>query len=155
TGQREQDGEFLVNAQGEDVVAGIRTPQPLAELEAAMPDAFAGLTAQMQRLEHHYREMQDIEFTIERGELYILQTRAGKRTAAAAVRIAHELVEEDVLTREEALLRVDPGQLDQLLHPAIDPAAERDVIARGLNASPGAAVGAVVFDANTAEQRGR
>ncbi len=155
TGARELYGEFLVNAQGEDVVAGIRTPQPLAELEAVMPDAFTALTSQMERLEHHYREMQDIEFTIERGTLYILQTRTGKRTAAAAVRIAHELVEEGVLTREEALLRVDPGQLDQLLHPAIDPAASREVIARGLNASPGAAVGAVVFDAATAEQRGR
>jgi pyruvate,orthophosphate dikinase len=155
TGERELYGEFLVNAQGEDVVAGIRTPQPLAELEAVMPDAFAALTSQMERLEHHYREMQDIEFTIERGALYILQTRTGKRTAAAAVRIAHQLVEEGVLTREEALLRVDPGQLDQLLHPAIDPEADREVIARGLNASPGAAVGAVVFDAATAEQRGR
>jgi pyruvate, orthophosphate dikinase len=155
TGARELYGEFLVNAQGEDVVAGIRTPQPLAELESLMPRAFAGLTAQMERLEHHYRAMQDIEFTIERGELYILQTRSGKTTAAAAVRIAHELVEEDVLTREEALLRVDPGQLDQLLHPAIDPKAQREVIARGLNASPGAAVGAVVFDADTAERRGR
>ncbi len=155
TGARELYGEFLVNAQGEDVVAGIRTPQPLRELEARMPDAFAALTAQMERLEHHYREMQDIEFTIERGALYILQTRSGKRAAAAAVRIAHELVEEGVLTRDEALLGVDPAQLDQLLHPAIDPAAERDVIAHGLNASPGAAVGAVVFDAATAEQRGR
>src|SRR5438477_11904221 len=155
TGARELYGEFLVNAQGEDVVAGIRTPQPLAELESLMPEAFARLTGQMERLEHHYRAMQDIEFTIERGELYILQTRSGKTIAAAAVRIAHELVEEDVLTREEALLRVDPGQLDQLLHPAIDPEADREVIARGLNASPGAAVGAVVFDADTAERRGR
>src|SRR5437764_8811232 len=155
TGARELYGEFLVNAQGEDVVAGIRTPQPLAELESLMPEAFARLTGQMERLEHHYRAMQDIEFTIERGELYILQTRSGKTTAAAAVRIAHELVEDDVLTREEALLRVDPGQLDQLLHPAIDPEADREVIARGLNASPGAAVGAVVFDADSAERRGR
>jgi pyruvate, orthophosphate dikinase len=155
TGARELYGEFLINAQGEDVVAGIRTPQPLSELEAVMPEAFAKLTDQMQRLEHHYREMQDIEFTIERGVLYILQTRTGKRTAAAAVRIARELESEGVLTRDEALLRVDPGQLDQLLHPAIDPAAQREVIARGLNASPGAAVGAAVFDADTAEQRGR
>src|SRR5438477_4028811 len=155
TGARELYGEFLVNAQGEDVVAGIRTPQPLAELESLMPEAFARLAGQMGRLEHRYRAMQDIEFTIERGELYILQTRSGKTTAAAAVRIAHEWVEEDVLTREGALLRVDPGQLDQLLHPAIDPEADREVIARGLNASPGAAVGAVVFDADTAERRGR
>jgi len=155
TGARELYGEFLVNAQGEDVVAGIRTPQPLAELGDLMPEAFAGLTGQMERLEHHFREMQDIEFTIERGALYILQTRSGKRTAAAAVRIAHELVEEEVLTRDEALLRIDPRQLDQLLHPAIDPNVHREVIARGLNASPGAAVGAVVFDADRAEQRGR
>jgi pyruvate, orthophosphate dikinase len=155
TGEREVYGEFLVNAQGEDVVAGIRTPQPLPDLEAVMPEAYAALTAQMARLEEHYREMQDIEFTIERGELYILQTRTGKRTAAAAVKIARDLAEEGLISREEALLRVDPGQLDQLLHPAIDPGAKREVIAKGLNASPGAAVGAAVFDADTAEQRGR
>jgi pyruvate,orthophosphate dikinase len=155
TGARELYGEFLVNAQGEDVVAGIRTPQPLAELEAVMPDAFAGLIEQMGGLERHYREMQDIEFTIERGTLYILQTRTGKRTAAAAVRIAREMTEEGVLSRTEALTRVDPGQLDQLLHPGLDPAASTTVIARGLNASPGAAVGAAVFDAETAEERGR
>jgi pyruvate,orthophosphate dikinase len=155
TGERELYGEFLVNAQGEDVVAGIRTPQPLSELEAVMPEAFAALTGQMSRLEQHYREMQDIEFTIEGGELYILQTRSGKRTAAAAVKVARDLVEEGLISRTEALMRVDPIQLDQLLHPAIDPSAEREVIARGLNASPGAAVGAAVFDADTAEQRGR
>jgi pyruvate,orthophosphate dikinase len=155
TGERELYGEFLINAQGEDVVAGIRTPQPLSELEAVMPEAFAALTGQMTRLEQHYREMQDIEFTVERGELYILQTRSGKRTAAAAVKVARDLVDEGLISRDEALMRVDPIQLDQLLHPAIDPGAEREVIARGLNASPGAAVGAAVFDADTAEQRGR
>jgi pyruvate,orthophosphate dikinase len=155
TGARELYGEFLRNAQGEDVVAGIRTPQPIAELDASMPEAFAQLRDTMQLLERHYRDMQDIEFTIERGTLYLLQTRTGKRTAAAAVRIARELVGEEVLTREEALGRVDAGQLDQLLHPTLDPEAETTVIAEGLNASPGAAVGAAVFDADTAEARGR
>jgi pyruvate, orthophosphate dikinase len=155
TGARERYGEFLVNAQGEDVVAGIRTPQPLAEMEAVMPDAYAALGDQMERLEQHYADMQDIEFTVERGSLYILQTRNGKRTAAAAVKIARDMVEEGVIDRTTALMRVDPASLDQLLHPAIDPAAERRVLTRGLNASPGAAVGAVVFDADTAEQRGR
>ena len=155
TGERERYGEFLVNAQGEDVVAGIRTPQPLAEMDAVMPDAYRQLGEQMDRLEQHYGDMQDIEFTVERGTLYILQTRAGKRTAAAAVRVARDMVDEGVIDRPTALLRVDPGQLDQLLHPAIDPSAPREVLTRGLNASPGAAVGAVVFDADTAEQRGR
>jgi pyruvate,orthophosphate dikinase len=155
TGARERYGEFLVNAQGEDVVAGIRTPQPLAEMERLMPEAYAALGEQMERLEQHYADMQDIEFTIERGALYILQTRSGKRTAAAAVRIAREMVGEGAIDRETALRRVDPASLDQLLHPAIDPDAERSVLTRGLNASPGAAVGAVVFDADTAEQRGR
>ena len=155
TGERERYGEFLVNAQGEDVVAGIRTPQPLAEMDAVMPDAYRQLGEQMDRLEQHYGDMQDIEFTVERGTLYILQTRAGKRTAAAAVRVARDMVDEGVIDRPTALLRVDPGQLDQLLHPAIDPSAPRQVLTRGLNASPGAAVGAVVFDADTAEQRGR
>ncbi len=155
TGARERYGEFLVNAQGEDVVAGIRTPQPLSEMDDVMPDAYAALGEQMDRLEQHYADMQDIEFTVERGSLYILQTRSGKRTAAAAVKIARDMVEEGVIDRATALRRVDPASLDQLLHPAIDPAAERRVVTRGLNASPGAAVGAVVFDADTAEQRGR
>jgi pyruvate,orthophosphate dikinase len=155
TGERERYGEFLVNAQGEDVVAGIRTPQPLAEMESIMPEAYAQLGDQMQRLEQHYADMQDIEFTIERGTLYILQTRSGKRTAAASVRIARDMVSEGVIDRPTALGRVDPAQLDQLLHPAIDPSAQRHVLTRGLNASPGAAVGAVVFDADTAEQRGK
>jgi pyruvate, orthophosphate dikinase len=155
TGERELYGEFLVNAQGEDVVAGIRTPRPLGELEEVVPEAFAGLTESMGRLESHYREMQDLEFTIEQGKLYILQTRTGKRTAQAAVRVARDLVSEGVVDQRTAIARIDPGQLDQLLHPGIDPAAQYEVLATGLNASPGAAVGKVVFDADTAESRGR
>ncbi|HEX5250076.1 MAG TPA: pyruvate, phosphate dikinase [Gaiellales bacterium] len=155
TGERELYGEFLVNAQGEDVVAGIRTPRPLAELQEVIPDAFAGLRDTMQLLEGHYKEMQDVEFTIEQGTLYVLQTRSGKRTAQAAVRIARDLVSEGVVDRPTAIGRIDPAQLDQLLHPGIDPNADLDVLATGLNASPGAAVGKAVFDADTAESRGR
>jgi pyruvate, orthophosphate dikinase len=155
TGARELYGEFLVNAQGEDVVAGIRTPRPLRELEEVTPPAFAALRDAMQRLESHYRDMQDVEFTIEQGALFILQTRSGKRTAQAAVRVARELVTEGVLDQRAAIGRIDPDQLDQLLHPAIDPSAEYEVLATGLNASPGAAVGKAVFDADTAEARGR
>jgi pyruvate, orthophosphate dikinase len=155
TGARELYGEFLVNAQGEDVVAGIRTPLPLRELEEVTPPAFAALRDAMQRLESHYRDMQDVEFTIEQGTLFILQTRSGKRTAQAAVRVARELVAEGVLDRRTAIGRIDPDQLDQLLHPAIDPSADYEVLATGLNASPGAAVGKAVFDADTAEARGR
>ncbi|HEY8859351.1 MAG TPA: pyruvate, phosphate dikinase [Gaiellales bacterium] len=155
TGARELYGEFLVDAQGEDVVAGIRTPRPLSELEEVSPQAFAGLVDAMQRLESHYRDMQDVEFTIEQGTLFILQTRAGKRTAQAAVRVARELVAEGVLDRRDAIGRIDPDQLDQLLHPGIDPSADYEVLATGLNASPGAAVGKAVFDADTAEARGR
>ncbi len=155
SGARELYGEFLVDAQGEDVVAGIRTPRPLAELEQVLPEAFAELVATMARLEAHYGDMQDIEFTIEQGRLYLLQTRTGKRTAQAAVRIAHDMADEGVITREQAVQRIDPRQLDQLLHPTIDPAAERDLLARGLNASPGAGVGAIVLDADEAERRGR
>ncbi len=155
TGVKELYGEFLLNAQGEDVVAGIRTPRPLAELEALIPTAYAELLATMDRLEAHYRDLQDIEFTIERGTLYLLQTRDGKRTAQAALRVARDLVAEGVLTEREAVARIDPAQLDQLMHPAIDPDAPRELLARGLNASPGAAVGAIVLDADTAERRGR
>jgi pyruvate,orthophosphate dikinase len=155
TGERELYGEFLVNAQGEDVVAGIRTPHPLAEMEDVIPEAFTGLRSAMDRLEGHYKEMQDVEFTIEQGSLYILQTRSGKRTAQAAVRVARDLVTEGVVDRDTAITRIDPGQLDQLLHPGIDPNADYDVLATGLNASPGAAVGKAVFDADTAESRGR
>jgi pyruvate, orthophosphate dikinase len=155
TGERELYGEFLVNAQGEDVVAGIRTPRPLAEMEEVIPEAFTGLRDAMDRLEGHYKEMQDVEFTIEQGSLYVLQTRSGKRTAQAAVRVARDLVTEGVVDRDTAITRIDPGQLDQLLHPGIDPDADYDVLATGLNASPGAAVGKAVFDADTAESRGR
>ncbi len=155
TGEKELYGEFLVNAQGEDVVAGIRTPRPLAEMEQVLPDAFRELVDTMRRLEGHYRDMQDIEFTVEEGKLYLLQTRTGKRTAPAAFKIARDMVEEGVLTREEALRRIEPAQLDQLLHPAISPDHGEKPVTKGLNASPGAAVGEVVFDADTAEQRGK
>ncbi|HEV8463122.1 MAG TPA: pyruvate, phosphate dikinase [Gaiellaceae bacterium] len=143
-------GEFLVNAQGEDVVAGIRRPADLAELRSAFPDAYAKLERTVLILERHYRDMQDIEFTIESGRLYILQTRSAKRTATAAVRVALSMVHARLITREEALLRVDPGQLEQLLHPTLDPNATYDVLSTGLAASPGAASGKVVFDPDTA-----
>jgi pyruvate,orthophosphate dikinase len=154
TGDQGIWGEFLTNAQGEDVVAGIRTPQPIDEMKAALPEAYDQLVETMQRLEEHYREMQDIEFTVEEGRLYLLQTRSGKRTAQAALRIAVEMVEEGLITKEEAVARIDPGQLDQLLHPMIDPQADYEAAAKGLNASPGAATGKIVLDADTAEERG-
>ncbi|HEX2112120.1 MAG TPA: pyruvate, phosphate dikinase [Gaiellaceae bacterium] len=147
-------GEFLANAQGEDVVAGIRTPEPLARMETRLPGAYAELEETIRRLEEHYREMQDIEFTVEEGKLYILQTRSGKRTAAAALRIAVDMVDEGLISREEAIARIEASQLDQLLHPMIDPRAEYEVAAKGLNASPGAAKGAIALDADTAERRG-
>ncbi|SOC52447.1 pyruvate, phosphate dikinase [Ornithinimicrobium cerasi] len=155
TGGKELYGEFLVNAQGEDVVAGIRTPRELSEMEEVLPQAYGELIRTMHELEAHYKDMQDIEFTVEEGTLYLLQTRSGKRTAAAALKVARDMVEEGVLTREEALRRVEPAQLDQLLHPAIDPDHDRTPLTRGLPASPGAAVGAVVFDADTAAERGQ
>ena len=155
TGERVLFGEFLLNAQGEDVVAGIRTPRPIGEMQGEMGEAFSELAGAMATLESHYRDLQDVEFTVERGKLYILQTRAGKRTAQAAVRVARELVAEGVIERDEAVQRINAGQLDQLMHPAIDPGADYEVLARGLNASPGAAVGRAVFDADTAEARGR
>jgi len=155
TGEDRLFGEFLLNAQGEDVVAGIRTPEPIDRMRELMPDAFAELSETLDRLEAHYRDMQDIEFTVEEGKLYLLQTRTGKRTAAAALRIAVEMVDEDLISREEAVARIDPDQLDQLLHPMIDPKAKVEIAARGLNASPGAASGAIVLDADTAEERGR
>src|SRR5437868_13546448 len=154
TGESGLYGEFLADAQGEDVVAGIRTPQPLEEMRRQLPQAFEQLLETMRRREEHYRDMQDIEFTVEDGRLYLLQTRSAKRTAAAALKAAVEMVDEGLISREEAVARIDPGQLDQLLHPMIDPKAERDVAARGLNASPGAASGAVVLDADSAEERG-
>ncbi len=164
-GDRAYYGEFLINAQGEDVVAGIRTPQYLtkiareeagakpASMEEAMPEVYAELAAVFDRLETHYRDMQDIEFTVEQTKLWMLQTRSGKRTAKAALKIAVDMASEGLITREEAILRVDPMALDQLLHPTLDPNAPRDVIAKGLPASPGAASGTVVFDADTAEKR--
>jgi pyruvate,orthophosphate dikinase len=155
TGENVLYGEFLQNAQGEDVVAGIRTPEPIARMRDEMPHAYDELIETLDRLEAHYRDMQDIEFTVEEGKLYLLQTRTGKRTAKAALRIASEMVEESLISREEAVARIDPGQLDQLLHPRLDPDATFDVAARGLNASPGAAVGAIVLDADTADLRAR
>jgi len=155
TGEAGVYGEYLVNAQGEDVVAGIRTPQPVEEMRARLPEAYEQLLDTMTRLEQHYRDVQDIEFTIEEGRLYLLQTRAAKRTAAAALKAAVDMTAEGLIGREDAIARIDPGQLDQLLHPMLDPAAEFEVAARGLNASPGAACGAIVLDADTAEERGR
>ena len=165
TGTRAHYGEFLVNAQGEDVVAGIRTPQYLtraaretagakaASMEEAMPVVFAELAGVFDLLERHYRDMQDIEFTVQQGKLWMLQTRSGKRTAKAALKIAVDMADEGLITSREAVLRVDPGALDQLLHPTLDPAAPRDVLTKGLPASPGAASGAAVFDSDTAERR--
>ena len=164
TGERKLYGEFLVNAQGEDVVAGIRTPQNITEiarieagsdkpsLQKLMPEAFASFVAISERLEKHYRDMQDLEFTIERGKLWMLQTRSGKRTAKAALRIAVDMAGEGLITSNEAVARIDPASLDQLLHPTIDPKAERDVIAVGLPASPGAATGEIVFSSHDAEE---
>jgi pyruvate,orthophosphate dikinase len=155
TGEQGLYGEFLVNAQGEDVVAGIRTPEPLERMEAILPDAYAQLVDTMSRLERHYRDMQDIEFTVEDGALYLLQTRSAKRTAAAALKAAVTMSEEGLITQEEAVARIDPGQLDQLLHPRLDPTASYDVVTKGLNASPGAASGKVVLDADSAAEQGQ
>lgn len=150
TGERVFYGEYLTNAQGEDVVAGIRTPRPIMYLNDEMPEAYAQLTDIYNTLENHYKDMQDIEFTIENKRLFMLQTRTGKRTAAAAIKVAVDMVEEGLITKEQALLRVDPAQLDQLLHPHIDPRAKIEVMAAGLNASPGAVSGSVVFSADDA-----
>ncbi len=164
TGDNHFYGEFLINAQGEDVVAGIRTPQPLTaaerqathsnlkSMEEAMPGIFADLSRVRTRLEKHYKDMQDLEFTVERGKLWMLQTRTGKRTAAAALKIAVDMVAEGLVSKADAIRRVDPAQLDQLLHPTLDPKAEREVLARGLPASPGAASGRIVFSAEDAEK---
>ncbi|WP_374764327.1 pyruvate, phosphate dikinase [Yunchengibacter salinarum] len=163
TGEKATYGEYLINAQGEDVVAGIRTPQHLTRaareaagtdkpaMEESMPAVFAQLQDVFHKLETHYRDMQDIEFTVQKGKLWMLQTRAGKRTAAAALKIAVEMAAEGLITEEEAVMRVDPAALDQLLHPTLDPAAPRDILTRGLPASPGAAAGEVVFDADEAD----
>lgn len=152
TGENVFFGEYLMNAQGEDVVAGIRTPQPIKQLEEAMPEVYKQLVEIYKKLEQHYKDMQDIEFTIQEGKLYMLQTRSGKRTAQAAVRMAVEMVEEGLIDKKTAVMRVEPQQLDQLLHKRIDPSAEVIVIAKGLPASPGAAVGRIVFNAEDAEE---
>ncbi len=164
TGEKALFGEFLINAQGEDVVAGIRTPQAITEaerringssepsMEAVMPESFAHLKAIYEKLEGHYRDMQDLEFTVQEGKLWMLQTRTGKRTARAALKIAVDMAREKLISRQEAVLRIDPSSLDQLLHPTLDPRAERDIVATGLPASPGAACGAIVFDPDDAEQ---
>jgi len=152
TGEKELYGEYLPNAQGEDVVAGIRTPHPIAAMKREMPRVYGEFEKIAQRLEKHYRDVQDMEFTIERGTLYMLQTRSGKRTAAAAVKVAVDMVHERLINRQEAVQRVEPGHIDQLLHRRIDPAAKVDVMATGLAASPGAAYGKAVFDADTAEE---
>ncbi len=161
TGEKDVWGEYLLNAQGEDVVAGIRTPQPIAQLQQEMPEVYEQFIKISNRLERHYHDMQDMEFTIERLKLWMLQTRTGKRTALAAVKIAVDMVKEGLITKEEALLRVNPNQIDQFLHPRFDPTevenAKNDgrLMAWGLNASPGAATGVAIFDADTAEERGK
>ena len=153
TGEKALYGEFLTNAQGEDVVAGIRTPRPISELKDQMPEMYKQFVKTADTLEHHYKDMQDIEFTIERGRLYMLQTRNGKRTGRAAVQVAYDLVQENILTPAEAIMKVEPAHIEQLMHRTIDPKAKLNVIAKGLPASPGAASGAVVFDADTAAKK--
>jgi pyruvate,orthophosphate dikinase len=154
TGEQGIFGEFLLNAQGEDVVAGLRTPRPLEEMMDAMPHAFSQLLEVMQKLENEYRDMQDVEFTVERDTLYMLQTRSGKRTAAAALKIAQDMAEEGLISKEEAIMRIDPGHLEQLLHPRIDPEAEVEALCTGLGASPGAATGKIALTAREAAERG-
>jgi len=155
TGERVRYGDFLINAQGEDVVAGIRNTEPIGNLTDEMPPVADELEGIMQKLENHYRDMLDIEFTIEQGKLWMLQTRVGKRTAASSLKIAVDMVKEGLISKEEALLRIDPYQLDQLLHPQFDPSAKVEILAKGMNASPGAAVGKAVFDSDTAERLGK
>ncbi len=155
SGVRELYGEYLLNAQGEDVVAGVRTPAQIATLADQMPDVYAQFEANAERLERHYKDMQDLEFTIEQGRLWMLQTRSGKRSPRAAVKIAVDMAEEGIIDRATALARVEPAQVDAHLHPQVDPQARIEALASGLNASPGAAVGAVVFDADEAAARGR
>ena len=155
TGEKEYYGEYLLNAQGEDVVAGIRTPLPLSNLQNDLPKVYEELIKIVKLLEKHYKDVQDYEFTIEKGKLYLLQTRTGKRTAQAALKIAVDMVDEGIINKEEALLRVEPNQLNQLLHRGIDPNAKKEVIAKGLPASPGAAYGKVIFTADEAEELGK
>ncbi|MGE5926337.1 MAG: pyruvate, phosphate dikinase [Gemmatimonadota bacterium] len=155
TGERRIYGEYLINAQGEDVVAGIRTPVPIAQLKDAMPEAFSELERTARLLERHFRDVQDMEFTVERGRLYMLQTRRGQRSGHAAVRVACEMVDEGLITEEEAVARIPPNDLNQLLHPTIDPDSKLDLLTTGLPASPGAASGIVVFDADVAEAQAK
>jgi len=155
TGEKEDYGEYLLNAQGEDVVAGIRTPLPLSNLKNDLPVVYEELIKIVTLLEKHYRDVQDYEFTIEKRKLYLLQTRTGKRTAQAALKIAVDMVEEGIINKEEAVLRIEPNQLNQLLHKRIDPNVKKEVIAKGLPASPGAAYGKVVFTADEAEELGK
>jgi pyruvate,orthophosphate dikinase len=155
TGEQGVYGEYLLNAQGEDVVAGTRTPQPLPELREHLPEAYDQLLETLETLERHYRDMQDTEFTVEEGRLYLLQTRTAKRTAAAAIKCAVDMTAEGLIGRDEAVARIDPTQLDQLLHPRLDPNTEFEVAAQGLNASPGAASGKIVLDADSAEDSGK
>ncbi|MEM3450733.1 MAG: pyruvate, phosphate dikinase [Candidatus Woesearchaeota archaeon] len=155
TGQNEFYGEFLINAQGEDVVAGIRTPKPISELKKEMPETYEQLLQVRKKLESHYKDMQDIEFTVERGKLFLLQTRSGKRSAYAAVKIALDMLEEGIISEEEALLRIEPAHLNSLMHKRIDPNAKLKVIAKGLGGSPGAASGLAVFSADEAELLGK
>ncbi len=152
TGEKKFYGEYLINAQGEDVVAGIRTPNPISELEAAMPDAYNSLVGVYQKLENHYRDMQDLEFTIENDHLYMLQTRSGKRTVSAAIKIAMDMVQEGLISKQEALMRIPADQLDQVFHPTIDAKAKFKPLAKGLGASPGAATGKVVFTPERAQE---
>jgi len=154
TGEKRLYGEFLFNAQGEDVVAGIRTPLKIEELKEKYPELYRQLEEVAEKLERHYKDMQDTEFTVERGKLYMLQTRAGKRTALAAVKIAVDMVKEGLISKEEAILRIEPQHVEQLLHPQVDPRAKVQVIAKGINASPGAAVGKAVFDSKRAKELG-
>ena len=154
TGEQGLYGEFLLNAQGEDVVAGIRTPRPLWEMEEEMPHAFQELLDTMQKLEQRYRDMQDVEFTVERDHLYMLQTRSAKRAGVAALKVAYDMAEEGLISREEAVSRIEPEQLIQVLHPYIDPEADLEVLATGLPASPGAATGTIVLTADEAEEKG-
>jgi pyruvate,orthophosphate dikinase len=152
TGEKKFYGEYLMNAQGEDVVAGIRTPNPIAHLEAEMPEAYESLVGVYQKLENHYLDMQDLEFTIENGHLYMLQTRAGKRTVSAAIKIAMDMVQEGLISKQEALMRIPADQMDQVFHPTIDPKSKVRELARGLGASPGAATGKIVFTPERAEE---
>src|SRR5205823_10941308 len=154
-GQKVLYGEYLTNAQGEDVVAGLRTPSPISQMKSALPKAYAEFETIAKRLEKHYRDGQDLEFTVERGKLYMLQTRSAKRTGEAAVNIAVDMVQEGLITKEEAVARVEPRQLEQLIHPRVDPNAQAHPIGKGVPASPGAATGQAVFDADTAEAWGK